>query len=82
MLIVLRGFAHGFLSLEDNTQMMYQCEGAYDSATDTGIRFDDPDINIKWPVENLDECIHSKRDLKLGFFSDMNEEIIKKFCDL
>ena len=59
-----RGFAHGFASLEDETVMLYQCEGKYDKETDTGIRFDDPEIGIKWPVdENI--AIHSVRDLQL-----------------
>ena len=66
---VPRGFAHGFASLEDNTVMLYQCDGKYDAETDTGIRFDDPDIGIEWPV-NENVAIHSDRDLKLGCFQD------------
>ena len=61
---VPRGFAHGFVSLEDNTTMLYHCDGVYDLETDTGIRFDDPNIGIKWPIdENV--AIHSKRDMNL-----------------
>ncbi len=64
---VPRGFAHGFASLEDNTVMLYQCDGKYDSETDTGIKFDDPEIHISWPVdENV--AIHSSRDLNLQSF--------------
>ena len=63
-LYVPRGFAHGFVSLEDNTVMLYQCDGKYNALTDTGVRFDDPKIGIKWPI-NLDNSIHSERDLKL-----------------
>lgn len=66
---VPRGFAHGFASLEDNTVMLYQCDGKYDSETDTGIRFDDPDIGIEWPVDE-NAAIHSGRDMKLGSFQD------------
>lgn len=63
-LYVPKGFAHGFASLEDKTIMLYQCDGAYDSESDTGIRFDDPEIGIAWPVdEHL--AIHSERDLEL-----------------
>lgn len=66
---VPRGFAHGFASLEDGTVMLYQCDGKYDKVTDTGIRFDDPDIGIKWPVaESM--AIHSTRDLELMSFKD------------
>ena len=67
-LLVPRGFAHGFLSLEDNTIVMYQCDGKYDKETDTGIRYDDPDINITWPVDGENKTIHSARDLELMSF--------------
>ena len=64
-----RGFAHGFVSLEDNTVMLYQCDGKYDKDSDTGIRFDDPTIGIVWPI-NEKIAIHSARDLELPFFKD------------
>lgn len=64
-----RGFAHGFASLEDNTVMLYQCDGKYDKETDTGIRFDDSDIGITWPV-NEKMAIHSVRDLQFGGLQD------------
>lgn len=68
-LYVPRGFAHGFASLEDDTIMMYQCDGAYDAKTDTGIRFDDPDIGVVWPVEKGKD-IHSNRDLNLPYLRE------------
>lgn len=61
---VPRGFAHGFCSLEEETIMLYQCDGAYDKDSDTGIRFDDSEIGIKWPIE-LKKAIHSNRDMNL-----------------
>ena len=68
-LYVPRGFAHGFLSLEDDTIMLYQCDGKYDKETDTGIIFNDPEIGIDWPVdESL--AIHSQRDLSFGTLKD------------
>lgn len=70
-LYIPRGFAHGFVALEDDTIMLYQCDGAYDKETDTGIRYDDPEIAIKWPIE-AEIGIHSERDLKL---MSMNEYI-------
>ena len=64
---VPRGFAHGFASLEEQTVVLYQCDGKYSKETDTGIRFDDPEIGIVWPVgENI--AIHSERDLALPSF--------------
>lgn len=64
-LYIPRGFAHGFASLEDGTVMLYQCDGKYDAKTDTGIRFDDPEIDIKWPID-LEKAIYSERDMKFG----------------
>lgn len=72
-LYVPRGFAHGFAALEDDTYMMYQCDGAYDKASDTGIRFDDPDIAIRWPIDES-IAIHSDRDLALQSFQDYNQK--------
>ena len=70
-LYIPRGFAHGFASLEDNTVMLYQCDGKYDKETDTGIRFDDPDIGIEWPIgESV--AIHSERDMKLSSFKEFD----------
>lgn len=47
--------------------MQYQCDGKYDKETDSGIRFDDPDLGIIWPIE-LKDAIHSERDLGLQSF--------------
>lgn len=69
---VPRGFAHGFASLEDNTVMLYQCDGKYDKETDTGIRFDDPDIAVQWPID-AKKAIHSARDMQLPFLKDTIE---------
>lgn len=63
-LYIPRGFAHGFGALEDETIMLYQCDGKYDKESDTGIRFDDPDLGIEWPVE-IKSAICSERDLNL-----------------
>lgn len=68
-LYVPRGFAHGFASLEDETIMLYQCDGAYDKDSDTGIMFNDPEFGIKWPVDEK-TAIHSARDLQLMSFSE------------
>ena len=66
---VPRGFGHGFVSLEDGTVMLYQCDGKYDPETDAGIRFDDMDIGVVWPIE-LEKAIISDKDRKLGSLKD------------
>lgn len=68
-LYIPRGFAHGFAALEDNTVMLYQCDGVYDKETDSGIRFDDPEIGITWPI-NDSKAIYSERDSQLMSLRD------------
>lgn len=70
-LYVPRNFAHGFLSLEDETIMLYQCDGKYNGETDTGIRFDDPNINVKWPVD-IGEAVVSQRDSELRYLQEFD----------
>lgn len=48
-LFVPRGFAHGFLSLEDGTIFSYKCDNLYDKASERGFRYDDPEVAIPWP---------------------------------
>ena len=66
---VPRGFGHGFASLEDNTVLLYQCDGKYDAETDGGIKIDDPDIGIDWPID-IKNAIISTRDSQLGSIKD------------
>lgn len=50
MLYVPKGFAHGFQTLEDNTEVFYQMSEFYRSECARGIRWDDPSIAIGWPL--------------------------------
>ncbi len=62
MLYIPPGFAHGFLALSEDVHLLYKCTNEYDSKLDAGIRWDDPDIGIRWPVKNP---ILSEKDAKL-----------------
>ena len=46
-----RGFAHGFIVLEDDTFFSYKCDNLYCPAADRGMRFDDPALGIEWPTQ-------------------------------
>ena len=46
------GFARGFSALEDGTEVLYKCTGTYDPRHESGIRWDDPRIGIRWPVKD------------------------------
>ena len=48
-MLVPRGFAHGFVTLEDNTEVQYKVSAPYRADLDRAIRFDDPAVGIVWP---------------------------------
>ena len=54
MMYVPKGFAHGFITLEDDTEAFYLSSTAYDPEQERGIRYNDPKFNIKWPIEPID----------------------------
>lgn len=60
-----RGFAHGYLVLEDDTIFSYKCDNYYYPAAEKGIRYDDPQIGISWPDLGLQYLI-SEKDLANG----------------
>ena len=49
-LFVPVGFAHGFLTLEPDCEIAYKCSALYSPAHDAGLRWDDPDIAVAWPL--------------------------------
>lgn len=65
-LYIPEGFAHGFCTLEDNTEVFYQMSSEYVSKAAAGIRWNDPSIDIEWPEM---EYILSQRDMQ---FPDFN----------
>jgi dTDP-4-dehydrorhamnose 3,5-epimerase len=50
-LFVPKGFAHGFVTLEEDTEVLYKASAAYAPELERAIRFDDPAIAIEWPVD-------------------------------
>lgn len=55
-----RGFAHGFLVLEDQTIFSYKCDNYYNKASEGGIIYNDPVLNIDWKFNNQDLIISDK----------------------
>ncbi len=67
MLLVPRGFGHGFCTLEENTEFMYKVDNFYSAEHDSGLAWNDPDLKIDWPVS---EPILSDKDRQQGNFKD------------
>ena len=62
------GFAHGFCVLGDEpADVMYKVDAFYDAKSEKGIRFDDPELGIAWPLK---DAIVSKKDLSLPWLKD------------
>ncbi len=59
-ILVPAGFAHGFLTLEPDTEVIYKVTAGYSPAHDRGIRYDDPQIGIDWPTKGLTVTLSDK----------------------
>ncbi len=67
---VPKGFAHGFLVLEDETIFSYKCTDYYAPHYDSGILWNDPDIGIDWPLEGVEVLLSEK---------DKSQQTLKEF---
>ncbi|MEG0237811.1 dTDP-4-dehydrorhamnose 3,5-epimerase [Cetobacterium sp.] len=68
MFYIPPGFAHGFLTLEDNTEFLYKCTDYYAPEFDSGVLWNDSDIGIEWNFEkynlSAEEILLSEKDKK------------------
>ena len=62
--MIPKGFAHGFLVLSDEAEFTYKCDDIYNHEAEGGLKFDDPDVNVVWPMGNLkkEDLITSEKD--------------------
>lgn len=65
-----RGFAHGFIVLEDDTLFSYKCDNIYCASADRGLRFDDPALGIAWLDIGVPLTL-SEKDLRQPLFKDI-----------
>ena len=72
ILFIPKGMAHGFSALEDS-YFLYQCSNEYDPATETGIIWNDPDLNIDWQVQHP---ILSEKDKQLPTFKALLQKSV------
>ncbi len=62
------GFAHGFCVLSETATVLYKISSPYNPATECSIRWDDPDLNIPWPIRSP---VLSLRDQQSPFFKEV-----------
>jgi dTDP-4-dehydrorhamnose 3,5-epimerase len=67
MLLVPEGFAHGFVTLENDCEVQYKVSNIYDKNSDRSIKYNDPDINIAWPINQI---ILSDKDINASLLKD------------
>lgn len=65
--LIPQGFAHGFVTLEENSEVQYKVDNFYNPNTDRSIRYNDPDISIRWPLKDV---ILSEKDQKAPYLKD------------
>lgn len=72
-----RGFAHGFVALEDNTVFQYKCDNFYDKESEGAIHWNDPELNIQWwQWVDFNSTIISEKDESNLYLSEIESPFI------
>jgi dTDP-4-dehydrorhamnose 3,5-epimerase len=70
-LLIPKGFLHGFVTLEPDTEILYKCSDYYAPECDGAIRFDDPNIGVDWGI-SADQAVLSEKDASAPFLKDFD----------
>ena len=73
-LYIPAGFAHGFMTLEPGTEIVYKCSDIYAPGAEGSVRWDDPDIGIDWPLPGAP--ILSEKDAAAPLLADLDSPFI------
>jgi len=71
-LYIPRGFVHGFSVLSETAEFLYKCDNFFNKASETGVIYNDTDLNIDWLIPEEDQAI-SDKDLLLKPFSALQQ---------
>ena len=75
-LYIPEGFAHGFVVINEDALVSYKCTAFYDKGADAGIRWDDPDVGVEWPVQ----CpLLTPKDADAPLLRDVPEERLFRY---
>jgi len=72
-LFIPKGFAHGFLTLEDDCEVQYKVDCLYSYEHDRNIRYDDPDIGIEWGMTDVSL---SEKDIRAPFLRERDKDFL------
>lgn len=70
-LLVPRGFAHGFSVLAGHATLFYKCDAYYHPESESGIRFDDPDLQVDWKI-GPENAVVSDKDRNLPYLKELS----------
>lgn len=68
-----KNFAHGFLVLSETAEFVYKVDDFYHPNDEGGILYNDPEIGIKWPLDNIEQVIQSEKDKVLPTLKERNK---------
>jgi len=74
-LLIPPGFAHGFSVLSERAEVFYKCDGFYNKESETGIRYNDPLLNIDWKIPP-DKIIVSGKDQQLPLLAESTSNFL------
>ena len=72
-LFIPRGFAHGFITLSDTAVFAYKCDNYYHQASESGIIYNDPELDIDWKLDSS-EILLSPKDTELPLLKDLKND--------
>jgi len=74
-LLIPPGFAHGFSVLTERAEVLYKCDDFYDKESETGIRYNDPQLSIDWKIPD-DKIIVSEKDQQLPLLAHSKNNFV------
>ena len=75
MFMIPKGFAHGFLVLSDEAEFTYKCDDIYNHSAEGGLKWDDPEVAIEWPMGDLkpEDLLTSEKDALWPSLNELKE---------